>query len=77
MVKSVESANDHIVKKTMIGWHILAYLLIIVADIVGDVFINRKSFLQYEVITYFVLVINLICMIILALIINQIRFKAQ
>jgi len=70
LVKSVEYAKDHIVKKTMIGWHILAYLLIIVADIVADVFINRKSFLQYEVIIYFVLVINLACMIILALIIN-------
>ena len=52
----------------MIGWHILAYLLIIVANIMTD-FCN-KNLVQYEVVMYFLLVINLACMIILALIIN-------
>ena len=34
LIKSVQSGNDHLVNKSMIGWHIISYFFILIAKIV-------------------------------------------
>jgi len=78
MIKTVEQAKDHLVNKTMIGWHILGYTLIIIGVIsylFTDISLNTVRF--YEASIYFVLASNFVCTIIFGLIINQIRSKAK
>ena len=77
MIKTVQSANDHIVNKTMIGWHILGYLLITIAYILENFATDNNNSLKYEDFLYYLLATNLICTIILALIISEIRSKAK
>jgi len=70
MVKAVD-AKDHIVNKSLIGWHILAYLLIIIA-LIAERFTLTKTdvgIVEYKATILVVLVINLASSIILALII--------
>ena len=57
----------------MIMWHIIAYFLIVTADI-ADIFF-WKNWKTYAIASYCLLLINLACNIILALIINTICTK--
>jgi hypothetical protein len=68
LIKIVHSINDHVVKKGIIIWHIVAYFFIVIANIV-QIF-TSNTFEQYEISSYCVLVVNLACTIILALIVN-------
>ncbi len=36
LIKSVQSGNDHLVNKSIIGWHIIAYFFILTANIVEN-----------------------------------------
>jgi hypothetical protein len=69
LIKAVKS-TDHLVNKTMIIWHIVAYFFIVIANIL--VFLVLKTSEQFEITTICGLVINLACTIILALIVNTI-----
>ena len=43
LIKIVQSSNDHLVNKSMIGWHIIAYFFILIANIVEN-FIMRNLY---------------------------------
>jgi hypothetical protein len=73
LIKIVQHANDHLVKKCMIIWHIIAYFFIMIVNIAE--FFTLNSYKQYEIATYCDLAVNLACSVILALIVNQIVTK--
>ena len=64
----VQSTNDHVVKKSVIFWHIVTYFFVVIANILTMFF--TKTLRMYEIATICSLVINLACTIILALIVN-------
>ena len=68
LVRIVQSTNDHVVKKSVIFWHIVAYFFVVIANILTMFF--TKTLRMYEIATICSLVINLACTIILALIVN-------
>jgi hypothetical protein len=67
-------ADQHIVNKAIIFWHIIAYFFIVTAIFVQGFFLNTPN--KYEISTCCVLAINLPCTVILALIVNEICSKA-
>jgi hypothetical protein len=73
LIKILQSGNDHLVKKSMISWHIVAYFLILIANIVEN--FTLKNYYQYEVSVCFNLAIGFVCSFILAIIANQIVTK--
>jgi len=75
LVKVVKSAKDHIVNKRLIGWHMLAYLLLFIAYIV-ELIDKRGDYHKIQVTNCVLLVINFGSSVILAMIVNEIRSKA-
>ena len=68
LIKIVQHANDHLVNKGMIIWHIIAYFFIMIVNIAE--FFTLGSLKQFEIATYCYLAVNLACSVILALIVN-------
>ena len=69
----MQSTNDHVVKKSVIIWHIAAYFFVIIANILS-IFLTATP-KMYEISTICSLVINLAATIILAFIVNAICTK--
>ena len=68
LIKTVHSANEHLVNKAMIFWHIVAYLFTLTANIVQN--FTLHTVYLFELATCSLLAINLVCSVILALIVN-------
>ena len=73
LIRLLDSPTDHIVNRQMILWHIIAYFLIVAADIAVNFFYNEWE--TYAIATYCLLVINLVCNLILVHIVNTICTK--
>jgi hypothetical protein len=62
--------------KTMITMHIVAYLLIIIVDIVQEfVLVSFTDFLTYEIVTILEVIVYAVCDLIFGLIVNTIVTK--
>ena len=75
LIRLLDSPTDHIVNRQMILWHIIAYFLIVAADIAVNFFYNEWK--SYAIATYCLLVINLVCNLILVHIVNTICTKCM
>jgi len=75
LIKSIQSRNRHPINKAMIFWHIVAYFFIMIAYIVQN--FTTNTILEYEVSTIIVLVIEFVCSVIMALIVNEIISKSK
>jgi hypothetical protein len=73
LTRIIQSTNDHIVKQSVIIWHIAAYFFVIIANILVVFFYATPK--QYEITTICSLTINLAATIILAFIVNAICTK--
>ena len=71
---SVMQSDKNLVNKGMIIWHIIAYFFNVTAIFVEGFFLANPK--QYEITTCCILVTNLACTVILALIVNEICTKA-
>ena len=69
----MQSTNDHVVKKSVLIWHIAAYFFVIIANILSVFFDTKHK--MYEKTMICSLVINLAATIILAFIVNAIYTK--
>ena len=72
-LNAVMPPDQVIVNNAMIIWHIIAYFLIMVANFLAFFFLGTKK--KEEISSICVLVINLACTVILAVIVNEIVKK--